>query len=273
MFSRFKITATDLRIYLSDIRTNNVRDIYSEDSNLILETASDKIVAASHNGIVDADRLKDGFFPTAFRKQYKVFISHSHKDIEVVKQFANTMANRYHVRCFVDSLLWGNMEDLLSHIDNKYCLSDDSQHYDYYKRNLSTSHVHAMLSIALLEMISQCECCIFVQSDNSIIPSLPLADIQGKDKTFSPWIYEEINYMNQLQPYLPDQRRLMLFSSLNESIKRDIVNPVPIAHGINLDKFVKLDRAKMPYGNLGNESWLDVLYKQMGLTQNKQRLL
>lgn len=273
MFSRFKISAKDLSIYLTDIPSNNRRDFYTEDRQLVLEAASNQIVASSHNGIVEADRLKDGFFPTNFRERYQIFISHSHKDIEVVKQFANALANRYQVRCFVDSLIWGNMEDLLSAIDNKYCLSDDAQHFDYFKRNLSTSHVHAMLSIALLEMISQCECCIFVQSDNSIIPSLPLADIQGKDKTFSPWIYEEINYMNQLQPYLPGQRRLMLFSSLNESIKRDIVNPVPIAHGINLDKFVKLDRAKMPYGNLGNESWLDVLYKQMGLTQNKQRLL
>ena len=161
------------------------------------------------------------------------------------------------------------MEDLLSAIDNKYCLSDDAQHFDYFKRNLSTSHVHAMLSIALLEMISQCECCIFVQSDNSVIPSLPLSGIKGNDKTFSPWIYEEINYMNQLQPYLPKQRRLALFSSLTESTQRETEIAVPIAHGINLDKFTKLDRTKMPYGNLGNEDWLSVIYRNMGITQNK----
>ena len=272
MFTRFKIDADNLRYYLMDIRTEGT-DYYTEDSLRILENASERIIAASHNGIVDADQLKDGFFPTEFREKYQVFISHSHKDIELIKQFANVLANKYNVRCFVDSMVWGNMEKLLSRIDKKYCLSDNSQYFDYYKRNLSTSHVHAMLSIALLEMISQCECCIFVQSGNSVIPSLPLASINSQDKTFSPWIYEEINYMNQLQPYLPTQRRLTLFSSLNEGIKRDIENPVPIAHGINLDKFAKLDRAKMPYGELDDEGWLNVLYKIMGLAQEKQRLL
>lgn len=264
MFSRFKITAENLRYYVLDFRHEQVRDRYSIDSRSVLERVQNVIMAASQDGVVNADILKEGFFPTAFRKRYQVFISHSHKDIDLVKRLANVLYARFGVRCFVDSMVWENMTDLLKALDEQYCRRPLCG-YDYNKRNMSTAHVHAMLSIALLEMIEQCECCIFVQSENSIIPSLKLKGISDEDKTFSPWIYEEINYMNMLQPHL-SQRLIKLFSVLDESERTDyieqMVPSLPIAHGINLDKFTEVKSKDLPYILSEGKSWLDILYEK-----------
>ncbi len=274
MFSRFKIQVHELIPYVRDIGAATVPDVYSEDEESVFRRAREIILAASHNGIVEADDLKNGFFPTDFRDQYQVFISHSYKDIEVVKELANNLSKNFGIRCFVDSMVWGSMYHLLKEIDNKYCLMP-SKLYDYAKRNSSTAHVHAMLSIALMEMIEQCECCIFVQSNNSIIPSLELDSISKENKTFSPWIYEEINYMNMLQPH-KSQRLLRLFSSLNENAQREInshtEHPVPIVHGLNLDKFTKVTRSELPYLNDGND-WLNILYMKTGLINPTTRFL
>ena len=147
--------------------------------------------------------------------------------------------------------------------------------YDYEKRNSSTAHVHAMLSIALMEMIEQCECCIFIQSENSTIPSLKLKSISNEDKTFSPWIYEEINYMNMLQPH-KSQRLLRYFSKLDESEQRQINgitdHPVPIVHGLNLDKFTKVTRNELPYLAEGKD-WLNILYRKTGFIKQEIKIL
>lgn len=277
MFGRFTIKSRELEIYLSDFRRETPEDIYSADTERVLSQVQRIIMASSHNGVVEADQLKDGFFPTNFRNKYQVFISHSHADVELVKRLANLLADKFGVRCFVDSMVWGNMYTMLRELDEKYCKTPTSG-YDYDRRNMSTAHVHAMLSIALLEMIEQCECCIFVQSENSTIPSLKLKGISDEDKTFSPWIYEEINYMNMLQPHKP-QRLLRLFSALNENEQRELnnyLNPVPIVHGLNLDNFKEVTRDKLLYNN-SERGWLDTLYHNMGLSNyvphNSRRFL
>lgn len=266
MFSKFRIDVRDLESYIPDIGGRGVPDVYSEDEASVLRRAQEIIVAASHDGVVEASDLQNGFFPTNFRDKYQVFISHSYKDIEIVKALANALSDRFGIRCFVDSMVWGSMYHLLKEIDNKYCLMP-SNLYDYEKRNSSTAHVHAMLSIALMEMIEQCECCIFIQSENSTIPSLKLKSISNEDKTFSPWIYEEINYMNMLQPH-KSQRLLRMFSSLNENVQREInsytEHPVPIVHGLNLKHFTQVTKETLPYINDGDD-WLNTLYRKSGL--------
>lgn len=278
MYTRFKIRKAALEEYLFEFRREHFPDVYSEDEQLALARAREVIMASSHDGIVEATQMKDGFFPTNFRNQYQVFISHSHKDIDLVKKFANVLKAKFDVRCFVDSMVWENMEKLLAVIDEKYCKNKKTGNYYYQNRNLSTAHVHAMLTIALMEMIEQCECCIFIQSDNSTIPSLKLRGIEHRDKTFSPWIYEEINFMNMLEPR-ESQRLLKLFSNLNENEQRAIngfVNPaVPIIHRLDLDKFKEVKPGKIPYNFNKDETWLDALYRNMGMPDYKlnQRLL
>lgn len=72
---------------------------------------------------------------------------------------------------------------------------------DYAKRNFTTSHIHALLSMSLLKVISESSYCIFIESTES----LNLAKL-GKKKTFSPWLYEEIEYMKTLAPKEPKMK-------------------------------------------------------------------
>ena len=95
--------------------------------------------------------------------------------------------------CFLDSTIWNSADKLIASIDKEYCRTSDKNHYDYHKRNISTSHVHAMLSMAMLEAIDRSECCIFIKSNASV----PLGD-GIKEQTLSPWIYEENLFMSKI---------------------------------------------------------------------------
>nr|MBK7064154.1 hypothetical protein [Deltaproteobacteria bacterium] len=68
------------------------------------------------------------------------------------------MEKTFGLTAFVDSSVWGDANELLAEIDNRFCWSDDRRTYDYRKRNNSTSHVHMMLATALSVMIDRCEC-------------------------------------------------------------------------------------------------------------------
>ena len=62
--------------------------------------------------------------------------------------------------------------------------------YDYKKRNLSTSHVHAMLSVTMFDAIDKTEVVFFINTENSV-PKIENS-INISKHTLSPWIYEEI---------------------------------------------------------------------------------
>lgn len=149
------------------------------------------------SGIVNGDTIKDTYFPSTCLdgRNYDVFISHSHID----EPSAYLLAAWLHYHCglsvFVDSMAWGSADELLREIDNKYCIKDHKKNYDYVKRNFTTSHVHAILSMALLETIKNSRYCIFIESKESICMKSGL-----RRKTLSPWLYEEITYMKLFQP-------------------------------------------------------------------------
>ena len=71
----------------------------------------------------------------------------------------------------------------------------DGVSYDYDKRNYSSSHVHMMLSIALSRMIDNCETVFFLNSENSIC----LSEEIDKERTSSPWIYNELSMADIIQ--------------------------------------------------------------------------
>ena len=120
--------------------------------------------------------------------QYDVFISHLHDDNEVAKKLAGYISKNTEKKVFIDSDIWGNIHELLKTIDDRYSRSDnDSNYYDYNKRNYSTSHVHALLSTALTNMIHKTNYFIFIDTSNNI-KNLK----ENNKKTSSPWIYHEL---------------------------------------------------------------------------------
>lgn len=134
------------------------------------------------DGSLDGSNIQSDWFPQI---DADIFISHWHKDKDMAIALSGWLNRNFQLNAFVDSCVWGYCENLLKEIDNKYCLTDDG-HYDYVKRNYSTSHVHMMLCTALAMMMDKAECLFFLNTPNVIKAS----DIIKK--TQSPWIYMEI---------------------------------------------------------------------------------
>ena len=181
------------------------------------------------DAVLDGDALKNLFFPTQLKDRYRIFISHSSKDAEIIQQFASTLETRLNFPCFVDWMVWGNLYELQASLDQKLCnptpKATGGVTYSYNLRNYTTAHTHAMLSMALLDMIDQCDICMFVYSDNSTVPNADFNNIE----TLSPWIYEEISYMNHIQI---KETRLMS--------EGGNVSPIRISHPLDLNSFEPL---------------------------------
>lgn len=149
------------------------------------------------NGFIDGDKLKKAIFPINSKGEslyFDVFISHSHNDLESAKLLAAYLRNKLGMFPFIDNYVWGSADRLLKTIDNKYCRNNQGG-YNYEKRNFSTSHVHTMLSMAIMEMISKCRHFIFIESNESINYNA-LQD--SGEKTQSPWLYQELQFANML---------------------------------------------------------------------------
>lgn len=186
------------------------------------------------DGILNGSTIKDIYFPTTTLSgtKYDFFISHSHNNEEEAIVLANWLECYYNCSCFIDSLAWKSSDELLREIDDVYCYKQHSKTYDYKKRNFTTSHVHAILSMALLETIINSRYCIFIESDESI----SLRNGLNK-KTFSPWLYEEIKYMTILQS---TTKTFSMADSLNEGLKIEYDTD-------GLEKFQFLDIKKIKH--------------------------
>lgn len=138
------------------------------------------------NGAVDARRLQEDWFQAV---KADVFISHSHSDEALAMAIGSALEHKLGLRCFIDSCVWGNADELLKEIDNEFCLRPSGNIYDYDKRNRSTSHVHMMLQGALTKMIDRTECVIFLNTPQSMVTGTGLTQ---ESQTASPWIYAEV---------------------------------------------------------------------------------
>lgn len=95
------------------------------------------------------------------------------------------MNDRFGLKTFIDSCIWGHSNQLLKDLDNIYSILKENS-YDYTKSNRAAGHVHMILSTALTMMIDNAECFMFLHTPNSINLSDEIALTQ------SPWIYSEI---------------------------------------------------------------------------------
>lgn len=165
------------------------------------------------NGHLDGTQMQNNWFPQI---DADVFISHSHNDEPLAIAFSQWLNEKFGIKAFVDSCIWGNANDLLKKIDTDYCRPDKinkPNSYSYELRNYSTSHIQMMLSTALSMMIDKTECIIFLNTPNSVVDGV-------FSITKSPWIYSEI-VMTKLirQRPISDYRNRAAMESLNEDYK------------------------------------------------------
>ena len=176
------------------------------------------------NGKIDGTKIAENWFPEI---EADIFISHSHKDEKQAIGLAGWLWDKFKIRAFIDSGVWGYAGDLLKEIDNKYCWDTDRKIYIYETRNFSTAHVHMMLNVALCRMIDKVECVLFLNTPNSITAS------EAVDNTNSSWIYSElvmteIVRKKKLKEYRKGQTILMEQKSFSNQLEIDY--NVQLAH-------------------------------------------
>lgn len=165
------------------------------------------------NKSLSGSEILENWFPQI---QSHVFLSHSHNDERKAIILAGILYNKFGIKTFIDSCVWGYSSDLLKQIDDDYCLNSSGKTYNYTKRNYSTSHVNLMLSIALNRMIDNSECIFFLNTPNAISSN------EAISRTKSPWIFSEIATTQVIRKKTPERlkERTRMFSkggALNES--------------------------------------------------------
>lgn len=209
------------------------------------------------SGNLVSSRMTAAWFPDV---DAQVFISHAHKDSSMALGLAGHLHQEFGITSFVDSAVWGYSDDLLRMLDKNFCYNQDSNTYDYNKRNRSTAHVHMMLSVAISKMINQCECIIFLNTPHSIESE---GYINGTT-TNSPWIFSEIAMTSLIEKRLPVYHRMAKSEIAMDSFTEDL--NLTVKYDVNLDHLHDLNAnnynawVKKSSEKVGKEA-LDVLYE------------
>ena len=211
---------------------------------------------------LNGNEIMKEWFPI-ITKKFDIFLSHSHKDIELALIIAGILKKRHNLEVFVDYIVWGNYINLLKSIDDNFCKSNDKKngiydynsnvYYDYDMRNYSTSHINLMLMNSLNIMIDKCEALFFLNTPNSISKETI------KQKTNSPWIFSEIQVSKMIRKKTPNRlvRETKLFSaneglvSLNESNRT-----LQIEYEMNLNHLHKFYLMILKNGYINNTQHL-----------------
>jgi hypothetical protein len=187
MYSGYKVKYNELaKIISNDVELYAIgNSIYKENYRYIKAQLEQY---AFSNGTLNGTAIEANWFPHI---DADIFLSHSHTDEKKAIIFAGYMKKYLNLQTFIDSCIWGYVNDLLKKIDDEFCTIEPGVpgHYYYESRNYSTSHVHMMLTTALMKMINSTECIIFMDTPNSINTKTVV------ETTNSPWIYAEM-YMS-----------------------------------------------------------------------------
>lgn len=218
-----------------------------------------KITQYVKDNAIDATKLQADWFGP---ENAHVFISHSHRDVDLALGLAGWLDARFGLRAFIDSTVWGHSDDLLKQIDNAYCKNEDKKTYSYEARNRSTSHVHMMLSCALSTMIDRAECVIFLNTPSSIVVKDSIDDA-GASLTASPWIYAELTTSKLIRKRRPAR---IVLESLEKSARRQITadSATQFHYEVELSHLASLNDADLFWwdetGVRGTDA-LDALYE------------
>lgn len=231
------------------------KKLFDEDKEVIVNDL-DKYISMGDS--LSAKDMMDDWF-----KQINadIFLSHSHKDEKLVVALAGWLWEKFQLKSFIDSTVWGYSNNLLKSIDDKYCKNPDG-YYNYEKRNYSTTHIHMMLSMSLLSMMDRCECLFFINTPNSFIPKSEL----DNGNTLSPWIYSEITASSMLRIKKPINRYVPVCDSLQEGLESYKEKSYQIEYPLNKEHLIDLgisDLNSWDYRQreCRGEHSLDLLYK------------
>lgn len=247
MFKGFNLDVSNTSSFLSP--TSAYLSVLSDQNESIQKSLDDLYFK---DGTIDAEKLKEAWFPTI--EGMHVFISHAHSDVEIAERLACWLYDSFKIKSFIDSHVWGHANDLLRKIDNKYSKYPSGTSYDYGIRNLTTSNVHMLLSSALNTMMNQCEALFFINSDKSI-SKLGLVDRVDEERTLSPWIMSEIALSKIIEKkQAVASRRRVVAKSVHDGMEEMVLESLAtnrqipefkVSHKVPLDHLHKLSEVDL----------------------------
>ncbi|MCQ0041598.1 MAG: toll/interleukin-1 receptor domain-containing protein [Bombella sp.] len=152
------------------------------------------------NGEYNVNEIIDKHLST--EEHFDFFISHSHEDMELALEISNFL-KKFGIKCFIDSMYWDCVYDVLRDIDSKHCVSKYNKNgeidtFNYKKRNATTAAVYSILTTQLSKAMDKSDCIIFINTENSLLKTNDL-----RSSTYSPWLYHEISMTSLLQKKIP----------------------------------------------------------------------
>lgn len=207
------------------------------------------------DGSINGSQMQESWFPQI---NADIFISHSHADREKALALAGWLKYTFDLNVFIDSCVWGYADNLLKKIDDRFCRNPGDSTYSYEKRNLSTSHVHMMLSTALSMMIDKTECIFFLNTPSSIDST----GVINSNSTKSPWIYYEIGVTKSIRKSIPKRPEGIMKKGLFENSETlTIKYDLDLVH---LHKITENDLREWEKAQARNNSLhpLDCLYRK-----------
>ncbi|MDD6381007.1 MAG: hypothetical protein PUG04_04880 [Lachnospiraceae bacterium] len=138
------------------------------------------------NGVIVGEQFIKEWFPV--NRMYDVFISYSHDDADLALKLVGFLVQYFGLNVFIDETVWGSADTLIKQLNDTYNEPTNGAYncrdYDFY-----SSHVHVMLTTAIMKAIDQSEIVIFINTNNS---TYTIGSKIDDSRTKSPWIYEEI---------------------------------------------------------------------------------
>lgn len=213
---------------------------------------------------VDGSKLQDDWFPEI---EADVFISHSHKDLDLAQGFAGWLNSELGLKCFIDKNAWGYADELLEEINSGYSDrrpdKDGGYLYSHNKCNIASKHVNIMLSIALQKMIDKVEAVFVLNTANSV---QKYAEVHN-DTTYSPWIYSEIVCTEIIRKKpLSEYRKHDIYKFANESTSKEY----QAAYRISLTHLIDIILKKWAADHSREKYPLDILYTLLGKENVKE---
>lgn len=200
------------------------------------------------DGNLDANKLIEEWFP---QDEYHIFISHSHKDLDIAERLANWLYQQFGLKSFIDSHVWGYANDLLKELNDRYAKSDGDS-YNYIPAVANAAHVHLMLSTALSEAIDKAECLFFLNTENTL-QDITLKDGSEEQRTASPWIMSELKTSSMITTKLSKDRIV-----INEGVGLESAsNAAPLLYKTSMEHL-------LPLNENGLKAWLNGCAEHLG---------
>lgn len=270
MFAGFNLPidrkSFDYLIRKDELSFEEYQDIGEKQIDLHKTKCKDNLKNYILNGVSDGTKIESDWFPQI---NANIFISHSHKDKDLVMALAGWLSKVFNITCFIDSCVWGYVDDLLEMINSEFSNKRNDENggllYSHEKCNIASSHVNVMLCMALQKTVDKTEAVFVVNTKNSIDKYEDVYDTA----TFSPWIYSEIVCTQivrnkELSKYRPKE----IIKYFTESYT-EVNSAYQSAYKVSLDHLVSIDTMNLEHwqvkwGNIVDKNTrfaLDELYK------------